>query len=533
MEVFGQILSQLKATFAGLSRGKQITLICLLVGTIAGFFFLMTWSAKSEYQALYSGLTPEDAGVIVARLKEQKVPYRIAANGATIMIPEQNIYETRMQMASEGLPQGGSIGFEVFDNTKLGMTEFAQNVNYQRALQGELARSIAKISEIESCRVHLVMPEKSLFLQNEQSARASVVLKLRAGKWLNQGQINGIVHLVSSSVPRLAPENVTVIDGSGKLLAGMQDKDSAGSISSDQLQYQQQVEKNLENRIKTMLDSALGQDKSIVRVSCQFDFKKQEKTEERYLPDNQVVRSEQLTDESSMHPELTPQGVPGIRSNLPGDSTASQQNTSVYGNASSVKKDRTVNYEIGKIVSRTTEPVGTMTRLSVAVLVDGVYKQVKKNGIAEWQYSPRSTEEMKKLENLVKRAVNFSTDRGDQVEVVNIPFETTKLPTDTQVSTPGGWREFMSTYKPYMKYGFLSLFLMLSFLFFVRPLVRWLTEYSFGDMQMFKQLPKTVGELEGELNSAGRLTFKDRASELIIQDSETSRNVVREWIKEN
>ncbi len=533
MGTFSQILAQLKATFASLGRGKQITLVCLVAGTIAGFFFLMTWSSKSEYQALYSGLAPEEAGVIVARLKEQKIPYRIAANGHTILIPVQNLYETRMKLASEGLPQGGSIGFEVFDNTKLGMTEFAQNVNYQRALQGELARSIAKIAEVESCRVHLVMPEKSLFLQDEQTARASIVLKLRAGKWLNQGQINGIVHLVSSSVPRLAPENVTLVDGSGKLLAGMQDEDSAGAISSDQLQYQQQVEKSLESRIKSMLDSALGQDKSIVRVSCQFDFRKQEKTEERYLPDNQVVRSEQSTDESSMRPEITPQGVPGIRSNLPGDATAEQQNMAAYGNASSVKKDRTVNYEIGKIVSRTIEPVGTMTRVSVAVLVDGVYKRVEKRGGAEWQYSPRSPEEMKKLENLVKRAANFSSERGDQIEVVNIPFETQKLSADPATGTQAGWREYLSAYKPYLKYGFLSLFLLLSFLFFVRPLVRWLTEYSFGDMQLFNQLPKTVGELEGELNPAGRLTFKDRASELIAQDSETSRTVVREWIKES
>ena len=533
MGVPRQILSQLKATFSGLSSGKQITLVCLLVGTIAGFFFLMTWSAKSEYQALYSGLDPEDAGIIVARLREQKISYRIASNGSTILIPEQNIYEIRMQLASEGLPQGGGIGFEVFDDTKLGMTEFAQNVNYQRALQGELARSISKISEIESCRVHLVMPEKSLFLQDEQTARASVVLKLRAGKWINPAQVNGIVHLVSSSVARLAPENVTVVDGSGKLLAGMQDKTSPGAISSDQLQYQDRVEKTLEGRIKSMLDSALGQDKSIVRVSCLFNFKKQERTEERYLADNQVVRSEQQTDESSMHPESIPQGVPGIRSNLPGDTTAGQQNNSIAGNASIVKKDRTVNYEIGKIVSRISEPVGDMTRVSVAVLVDGVYKRVKKKGASDWQYSPRTAEEMTKLENLVKRTVNFDADRGDKVEVVNIPFESTKMPVDQTVSAQGGWRDLLTVYKPYMKYGFLSLFLMLSFLFFVRPLVRWLTEYSFGDMELFKQLPKTVGELEGQLDSAGRLTFKDRASELITNDSEASRTVVREWIKEN
>ena len=192
-----------------------------------------------------------------------------------------------------------------------GMTEFAQNVNYQRALQGELSRSINRIGEIESSRVHIVLPEKSLFVEEEEPATASVILKLRPGKWLSQSQINGIVHLVSSSVARLKPENVTVVDQNGKLLAGVKNDSSFGNLSSDQLEYQNRVEKNLENRVRTMLESALGEDKAIVRLSCSFDFKSQEKTEELYLPDNRVVRSEQSLNESSTNPELAPSGDPG------------------------------------------------------------------------------------------------------------------------------------------------------------------------------------------------------------------------------
>jgi flagellar M-ring protein FliF len=535
MEAIRQILSQLGKTFSNLSLGKKITLFTLIAGSAAGFIFLMSWTEKSEFQPLYAHLDPQDAGAIVAKLKEQKIEYRIASNGTTILIPQQHIYEARMQLASEGLPQGSGIGFEIFDNTKLGMSAFAQNVNYQRALQGELARTINKISEIESSRVHIVLTEKTLFVDDEEPASASVVLKLRPGKWLNQSQISGIVHLVSSSVARLSPENVTIVDSKGKLLAGVKNDSFFGSLSSDQLEYQAKVEKKLENRILTMLESALGENKVIVRLSCSFDFRKQETTEEHYLPDNRVIRSEQQLNEISMAPVTGPQGIPGIRSNLPGDISAGQQNKSINSNSTFEKKDQTVNYEIGKVVSHIKEPFGEMTRISVAVMVDGTYQRIEKGkGKFEMQYVARTPEEMQKFENIVKRAVNFSEARGDEVDIVNIPFETTKLAVEESPAPKNEWLELFKKYQSYMKYGFLSLFLILSFMFFVRPLVRWLTEYSLGDMEMFKQLPRTVGELEGTMGSAdGRLIYRDQASQLISNEKDLSLGVMRDWIKES
>ena len=535
MEAIRQILSQLNATFSNLSLGKKITLVTLILGSVAGVLFLMNWSGNSEFQPLYAQLDPEDASAILSRQREQKIEYRIASNGSSVLIPQEHIYETRMQLASEGLPRGSGVGFEIFDNTKLGMTAFAQNVNYQRALQGELARTINQISEIESSRVHIVLTDKSLFIDEEEPASASVVLKLRSGKWLNQSQVNGILHLVSSSVARLSPENVTVVDSKGKLLAGVKNPSSFGSLSSDQLDYQDRVEKALENRIRTMLESALGENKAIVRLSCSFDFKKQERTEEHYLPDNKVVRSEQQLSETSVDPSTTPQGIPGIRSNLPDDPSAVQQTRTTDTNRAFEKNDRTVNYEIGKVVSHIKEPVGEMTRISVAVLVDGTYKRIEKaGGKIEWQYVTRTPEEMQKFESIVKRAVNFNKARGDEVDIVNIPFETTKLEVEDTTVVEEGWMDLLKKYQPYLKHGFLSLFLILSFMFFVKPLVRWLTEYSFGDMQMFKQLPKTVGELEGEFNpEANQLIFRDKASELIASDKEASLGVMRDWIKES
>jgi flagellar M-ring protein FliF len=535
MEGFRQIFSQLKATFLNLGRGKQITLVTLILGSFAGFIFLMSWSGQSEFHPLYTKLNPEDAGMILTKLKEQKIEYRIAANGSTILIPQEHIYETRMKMASNGMPQGSGIGFEIFNETKLGMTEFAQNVNYQRALQGELSRTINLIGEIESSRVHIVLPEKSLFVEEEESATASVILQLQAGKWLSRGQINGIVHLVSSSVARLSPEDVTIVDQNGKLLAGIKNDSSFGSFSSNQLDYQARVEKGLENRIRTMLESALGEDKAIVRLSCSFDFKSQEKTEELYLPENRVIRSEQALNETSAPPDSAAQGAPGIGSNIPGNGMAGEQNRSSTRASMFEKNDRIVNYEIGKVISRIKEPVGELTRVSIAVLVDGTYQRVEAPaGKFNWHYIPRTAGEMQKFESIVKRAVNFNEARGDEVEVVNIPFEPAKLAIINEPAGDREWITLLKEYQSYMKYGFFSFFLLLSFLFFVRPLVRWLTEYSFGEFELFKNLPRTIGELEGEIDpTSHRLTFRDQASKMIASENETSMGVMRDWIKES
>jgi len=534
MAALPQAVQQFASIIRSLSPAKRITLLTLVLGTAAGLVFLSAWSGGVDFRPLFGNLDPQDAGAIVARLKEQKVPYRIGADGRTVMVPAESIHEVRMQLASEGLPQGSGVGFEVFDNTKLGMSEFSQNVNYQRALQGELARTIARIGEVESCRVHLVMAEKTLFVSDEQPASASVAVKLKSGRRLSQEQINGIVHLVSSSVPRLSPDQVTVVDNTGKLLAGPKGKTSMGTggLNLDQLEYQAQVEKSLESRVKSMLEQALGDGKAIVRLACSLDFQRQEKTEEHYLPDNRVIRSEQSLNEASRNTDLIPQGVPGMRSNSPGPDLMQNQ-TSGPGSASFEKQDRTVNYEIGKITSRILEPVGKVTRVSVAVLVDGTYKAAAaKSGRTEREFVPRSAEEMQKIEALVKRAVNFDPDRGDSVEVVNIPFEASEWSKADEASSPGGWLALLEQASPYLKHGFIGLFLLLTFLVFVRPLVRWLTERPAGDAEILKQLPKTVGELEHELSGVKSLPSLNEASMLVASDSDASVGVMRSWLNE-
>jgi flagellar M-ring protein FliF len=377
------------------------------------------------------------------------------------------------------------------------------------------------------------MPEKSLFIKEEEAASASVVLKLHHGKWLSQQQIQGIVHLVSSSVSRLSTENVTVVDSSGRLLTGHSDPAGMTTLSSDQLDYQAKVERKLENRVLSMLEKALGTNRAIVRVSCSLNFKRHEMTEERFLPENQVVRSEQMFNETSKEADPIPQGIPGIQSNLP-EASPTQNKTADGKDTTFAKQDRTVNYEIGKLTSRTMEPVGGIERISVAVLVDGTYQSnAQGNRTPDLTYVPRSPEELANIENLVKSAVNFVADRGDKIEVVNIPFETTKITQTDAESTAESWLSRLKNYKPYFKYGFLSLFLILTYLFIVKPLIRWLTAQVAGGAEIFNQLPKTVGELENEYGAdARRLTFKDQVSQLVTKDNEASLGVMRDWLKE-
>ena len=546
-----ELSSQLKALFKNLTPAKRFTLIISLGVTIIGFIFIMNWAGSPDFQVLYSNLSPEDAGAIVAELKEKRVPYKLSSNGNSILAPSGQIYELRLELATDGLPRGSGVGFEIFDNAKLGMTEFVQNVNYQRALQGELSRTIDRISGIESSRIHIVMPSKSLFIEEETPATASVILKLRSGRWLNKEQVQAIVHLVSSSISGLNPENITIVDNHGKMLSGTKDKSGTGQASSDQLVLQEKMEKSLESRIQTMLETALGAGKAITRVSCSLDFRNEEKTEELYQPESKVIRSEQLSSERSGGKEAAPSGTPGILSNTQaGESVQTQENMASAAGGSSgaaqvqkkeastgsqsfVKQDRTVNYEISKITSHIVEPFSRLKSVSVAVMIDGIHKDVMgKDKKTESKYFPRTDEEMAKLEKIVKRAMNFDEKRGDRVEVVNLPFEPLMSVENEADEAAGGWFSSLKDYAPSMKLVSLSIFLLLSFIFVIRPVIRWLTSSPAGNNPMLTQLPKTLAEIESE--SGRSMPNRDKALGLLTGSQEMQTlELMRGWMKED
>ncbi len=540
--------SQLKALYKGITPAKRFTLIAFVGGTILGLVLLMNWAGSPDFQVLYSNLGPEDAGAIVSQLKEKRIPYKISANGSSILAPSEQIYDLRLELAASGLPRGSGVGFEIFDNAKLGMTEFVQNVNYQRALQGELSRTIDKIDGIQSSRIHIVMSSKSLFIEEETPATASVTLKLRSGRWLSKDQIQAIVHLVSSSISGLNPENITIVDNYGKMLSGKKDKSGTGQVSSDQLVLQEKMETGLENRIQTMLETALGAGKAIVRVSCSLDFRREEKTEELYHPDTKVIRSEQLSSERSGG-EATLSGVPGMLPNTqakelveenkapaagePPEAAQAQKTEKSTEGPSFVKQDRTVNYEISKVVSHIVEPFARLKSMSVAVMVDGTHKSVvgKDKGV-EWKYFPRADDEMAKLEKIVKRAINFDAKRGDSVEVVNLPFEPLMTIEDEEDEPEGGWLSTLREYAPSTKLISLSILLLFSFIFVIRPVIRWLTASPGGNDAMLTQLPKTLAEIESE--SGRNMPNRDKALRLLTgTQEEQTLDLMRGWMKED
>ncbi len=432
---------------------RKLTALTLMVVALSGIILLITWAQAPDYQILYTNLQPDDAGAIIQKLKEMKVPYKSTQTG--ILVPSDQVYELRLQLASMGLPQGGGIGYEIFDRTGLGTTEFVQKVNLRRALQGELSRTIRSLQEVMDCRVHLTIPERSIFTSLDQQPKASVLLKLRPGVKLTKRQVQGIVHLVASSVEGLSPDNVTVIDNKGNILNTKTDDTTA--LTTTQLEYQRAIEHDIEKRIISILTPVVGKNRVRAKASVNIDFTKVEETQEIYDPDGQVVRSKQkLTERKSL---ASTAGVPGVQSNLPGRTTRTGKSK-----AGITKETETVNYEISKILSHVVKPTGVIKRISVAVLVDGKYKE---DGSGKKQYIPRTEEEIKTYEELVKKAIGFSDERSDEVKIVSMPFEVQE-----EVFQAEPEKDYMRYIIPTVKYGTILLLALLILLFIVRPLMK-------------------------------------------------------------
>jgi len=416
-------LRRLIEPFMALSPGKRMLIAGVALLSAAAFAILIFVANRTDYRPLFTNLSAEDAGEIVKKLKDSKTPYQITPDGKGVMVPAEKVHEMRMSLASEGLPQGGGIGFEIFDRKNFGMTEFVQKLNYQRALQGELSRTISQINGVEQARIHLVIPEKSLFKENEKPATASIVLKMKSNRTLRDNEVQGVVHLVASSIEGMNPDHVTVLDSRGKILSkGNGTSDAASKLTSAMQETQRSYEKNVEERIQSLLDRIVGSGKTVARVSATLDFKHVERVEEKFDPETIAVRSEQRTEEKSAS-TTTSAGVPGVQTNL--GRTAPPGGGSSGGGS---KNDETLNYEVSRSTAKIVEPVGALSKISVAVLVDGKYEQPAATNVAQPakpKYVPRSPDELQKIEALVKSAVGFNAERGDQLTVQNIPFQDT------------------------------------------------------------------------------------------------------------
>ena len=548
MASLAQGFSQFKAMYAQLSLGKKVSFVLIFIALAATFAALVWWSGQPEYRILYTDLSAEDMNGVVTHLKDNKIKYQLGQGGTSVSVPAQDYYDVKMFMAKAGLPTGGGVGFELFDQKQLGVTDFQMKVAYLRALQGELIRTIQQISAVEACRVHLALPEETLFVQDKREATASIVVKLKANARLAEDQIQGIVFLVSSSVPGLAPQNVTVIDDKGKVLSKRTDEAAGGGGSG--ADDARKLSNELEQRIVGLLARSVGPEKVAAKVSVTLDNTHLEKVEEHYNPDEQVVRSEQINSDENTGSETTSAGYPGAESNLPENAAPTegrqQQN-------SGKKRQETINYEIGRVTSTIKQPGGEIKKLSIAVLIDGTYKEGKKaDGSAGTEFVPRTEEEMKTYTELIKNAVGFNKDRGDQIEVANIPFVTEGLGGDMKADKTQFYLQIMN----YVLAGLGAL----AFLFFVvRPLVRWLTSEPSLEAQLGlgpgMLRGAKVGELEATLggkpalgpgSAAGEavsISLEDKMKKLNEQrnniletatrDREAVTLMVRRWLKED
>ena len=410
---------QIRTFYGRLSLLQKLLIGGVLIALIVGIILIVSSSKPVEMGVLYSNLEPADASKIVESLKAKGTKYELADNGNTILVEKSKLYDTRIALAGEGLPSESIVGYELFDKTNLGMSDFVQKLNYRRALEGELARTIATMDEVKKVRVHLVIPEKTLFKKDEKLPSASVIIHLKSGRNLSKISIEGIQNLVASSVEGLTVDKVTVVDGRGKILSEPPlDNSTVVGLTQTQHDIQRRVEQHYAEKVQSLLDGVLGVDNAKVRVNAEIDFTQVEKTITDFDPERQVIRSEQNIQEVSESTD-----------------SLSYPTVSQAKNLSNVIQ----NYEISKTVSHIVEGTGNIKRLTVSALINGTTKIIDEQGIKKLQYTPRSQEEIEQLTLAIKNAVGYDPSRNDQISVLNVPFDTSILEQELEEQQPVVW----------------------------------------------------------------------------------------------
>ncbi|BCT67854.1 flagellar basal-body MS-ring/collar protein FliF [Nitrosospira sp. NRS527] len=411
--------------------------VSAIVALLAGGWM---WSQVPDYKVLFSNVSDRDGGAIIASLQQMNVPHKFADGGGAILVPANQVHDVRLKLAAQGLPKGGLVGFELMENQKFGTSQFLEQVNFQRALEGELARSIQAVSAVDSARVHLAIGKQSVFMREQQKPSASVLVNLYPGRVLDQQQVNAIIHLVSSSVPNLPVSNVTVVDQQGNLLSKIEESDTSTGLNPNQLKYLLALEQSYIKRIEAIIAPIVGKENVRAQVTADVDFAHSEQMDEIYKPNqdpgSSTVRSQQTSESANGTGQEG--GVPGALSNQPPmpatapittppgsplsqtpTTGATQPVTPPVQTSTNTRKDATINYEVDKRIQHVRRPVGGIKRLSVAVVVNH-RKVTDQNGSVSNQ--PLSDAQKVQITDLVKEAMGFSNERGDTLNVVNSPF---------------------------------------------------------------------------------------------------------------
>jgi flagellar M-ring protein FliF len=412
----------------GLNAQQMMGLGVAVAAVVAVLAGLLMWGQTPDYRILYSNLSDRDGGAIIESLQQQNIPYKFAEGGGALLVPGDKVHEVRLRLASQGLPKGGTVGFELMESQKFGTSQFLEQVNYQRSLEGELARSMQTIGAVANARVHLAIPKPSVFVKDQQKPSASVILSLHPGRTLDPGQVNGIVHLVSSSIPNMPAQSVTVLDQSGNLLSAAHE--GAGQMmDATQIKYVRQIEQDYIQRIQDILIPITGQQNVKAQVTAEIDFSQIEQTAETFKPNQPpnaaAVRSTQTLE--TLNGVTTTGGVPGALSNQPPvpatapiTKPATPATTAAASSAANTRKEATLNYEVDRTIQHTKLPVGSIRRLSVAVVMNNRNVTDAKTG--KVSSKPYTDAEKAQITALVKDAMGFDTKRGDSLNLLNSAF---------------------------------------------------------------------------------------------------------------
>lgn len=433
--------------FNRLDNTRKIWLMVALAAAIALVFGAILWARTPTYRVLFSNVDGRDGGTILAQLSQMNVPYRMGDNGSSILVPEEVVYDTRLKLAAQGLPKGGATGFELLDNPRLGISQFAEQINYQRALEGELSRTVESIGVVRSARVHLAIPRPSVFVRDAQQPSASVLVELERARVLDSEQVAGIVHLVSSSVTGLSPKQVTVVDQSGNVLSARNDGAATVGLDATQIRYRKEIERDIAARIESIVVPVVGSGNVKAQVAADVDFSMIEETSETFRPnprpEDSAVRSRQENESLSSGPGAG--GVPGALSNQPpgaagapiaggpavapadpaapapgGAAAPAVAAAAGGGQQQSQQRESTVNFELDKTIRYTKEPVGSIRRVSAAVVVN--FRRVDGKAGEPPSFKALTAKEIEQITNLSREAMGFSKVRGDTLNVVNAAF---------------------------------------------------------------------------------------------------------------
>jgi flagellar M-ring protein FliF len=521
------MLDGFRNALARLAPRQKIQLVLGVVAMVGVVWGLSTYASRIRYGVLFSNLRGDDAGPVIAALKEKQIPYRLGGNGSMVEVPAERVDEVRLELAGEGLPRGGGVGFEIFDKPSFGLSDFVQNVNYRRALERELARTIQGLDVVESARVHLALPPPTVFADERSEASASVVVRLKARRALSGNQVRAISHLVASGVDGLDPGRVSVIDGEGRMLSEGAGSEATEALSASQIESKRALETSLETTLVSILEPVVGAGRVRARANVELDMSRVQRVEEKYDPDVAVVRSEQKS--RTRRQSGAGGGIPGTASNLPGGTPVAAAGAS----GADESQSSTTNFEINKTVATIAEPVGKLSRQSVAVVVDNaVVETPGADGKAERKSTPRTEAEMRKITDLVRAAAGVNETRGDVLIVENIPFdESAGHAAELRMESADRWSLLIQI----ARYAALPLAVLLVVLLAIRPAISALR----GMRQQIGAggMPPTIAELQASLGAgappgAGAISgeLRRKLIEAAGQHPEAAALVVRGWL---